>query len=558
MRIIKKTILVLLVIAMGTMCISGCTFLAGVQTAKPQSEPLPETTSAEANLYAHGDCIYTAAGLAVEDAALDEAGNIVDLEGAVLVAAENVSAFTYPTQIRPANEDDFTQSLVAELFGENQIATHPKEFRITFTAENADTVNRSVTIESYDPGAIYFPYDLNKDLLAENVVEPKDNALPSITIDLDENGMSEIVMIGSFEGEHELVAKNVFGEEIGRFTVTLIPEYSSEVEPDENAETEDGGEHEHEFTTTVIDATEKAQGYTLYTCTICGFSYRDNYTDKLACRHDYMETVIPATFTSGGYTLHTCKICGDTYRDNSTPQLVCSHETSKDTVVAPTCTEQGYTIHECTICHSHTTKDTYTSALGHSWNSGSVTQSATCGAAGTRTYTCTRCGQTKTEPIPATGEHQYRDTVVAPTCAQGGHTVHTCTVCGTSYSDTQTPATGQHSYTSSVVSPDCTHGGHTVHTCSVCGHSYTDTETSALGHDWVGHTELKQVGTEAHNFCKDCGQDFHGWSQSAVGAHVEAHILADPEHAKGGYYSKAVPIYEEVTTYTCSRCGATQ
>lgn len=120
---------------------------------------------------------------------------------------------------------------------------------------------------------------------------------------------------------------------------------------------------------------------------------------------------------------------------------------------------------------------------------------------------------------------------------------------------TQPPA-HTHSYSSSVVAPTCTSGGYTVHTCS-CGASYTDSETAALGHDWVVHTEHVQVGTEVHNICKDCGQDFHGWSQAAVNAHVENHIISD-ETALGGYYSTSVPIYDDITTYTCSRCGATQ
>ena len=39
--------------------------------------------------------------------------------------------------------------------------------------------------------------------------------------------------------------------------------------------------HSHTFTTTKVPATTESQGYTIYQCTGCEFSYRDNYTPKL-------------------------------------------------------------------------------------------------------------------------------------------------------------------------------------------------------------------------------------------------------------------------------------
>ena len=120
---------------------------------------------------------------------------------------------------------------------------------------------------------------------------------------------------------------------------------------------------------------------------------------------------------------------------------------------------------------------------------------------------------------------------------------------------TPTPA-HTHSYSSSVVAPTCTTGGYTLHTCS-CGASYTDSETPALGHDWVAHTEHVQVGMVSHNFCGDCGLDLTaaGMSGGAVAAHCKEHVM---NGGSGRTYSQNVPVYDDVTTYTCSRCGATQ
>ena len=73
-----------------------------------------------------------------------------------------------------------------------------------------------------------------------------------------------------------------------------------------------------------------------------------------------------------------------------------------DVVTAPTCTEQGYTTHTCECDDSFV--DSYVDALGHAWNEGVVTQEPTATQDGVKTYTCTRCGETRTEPIPVTGE----------------------------------------------------------------------------------------------------------------------------------------------------------
>ncbi len=37
----------------------------------------------------------------------------------------------------------------------------------------------------------------------------------------------------------------------------------------------------HKYTTTVIAPTINSEGYTLHKCSVCGNSYKDNYTDKL-------------------------------------------------------------------------------------------------------------------------------------------------------------------------------------------------------------------------------------------------------------------------------------
>ena len=116
-------------------------------------------------------------------------------------------------------------------------------------------------------------------------------------------------------------------------------------------------------------------------------------------------------------------------------------------------------------------------------------------------------------------------------------------------------------------------------------------QTKTIHHDAVTQTQtvvdqeaydeqVPQYTTESHNFCSDCNQDFHGWSQSAVTQHVKQHALND-ENPKGGYHSGLVQVlsgyqtihhdavthqeqvvvqqaYDETVSdgYKCSECGA--
>lgn len=59
---------------------------------------------------------------------------------------------------------------------------------------------------------------------------------------------------------------------IRSFVCTCGSTYAEEIEPDVN---------KHSFQATVIPATETTQGYTIYRCVRCNYSYNDNYTPAL-------------------------------------------------------------------------------------------------------------------------------------------------------------------------------------------------------------------------------------------------------------------------------------
>ena len=127
-------------------------------------------------------------------------------------------------------------------------------------------------------------------------------------------------------------------------------------------------------------------------------------------------------------------------------------------------------------------------------------------------------------------------------------------------SDTASTQTPQHAhnYVLSPVSPTCTSGGYTLYTCS-CGDSFIADETDALGHDWEAHTENIPVRQEPHEICCDCGLDLtaNGIAGSAIADHSKNHVLSD-DNASGRTLSVLVDVCEDVTSYTCTRCGASK
>lgn len=106
-----------------------------------------------------------------------------------------------------------------------------------------------------------------------------------------------------------------------------------------NAEIDDFIVHECEYyyTEQVTKPTCTADGYTTYTCDVCGDSYTGNETDALGHKfvdgvcsecgvadthtHNYTPKVTDPTCTADGYTTYTCEECGDSYTDNKTDAL---------------------------------------------------------------------------------------------------------------------------------------------------------------------------------------------------------------------------------------------
>ena len=112
-----------------------------------------------------------------------------------------------------------------------------------------------------------------------------------------------------------------------------------------------------------------------------------------------------------------------------------------------------------------------------SWDKGEITKEATCAEEGIRTYTCSICHKTKTEAIPATGQHTMVTVVDRKaTCGKAGSEHQECSVChGNKSAETVIPATGKHAWGEWKVTKAATALAKGVQTrsCNVCGEKQT-------------------------------------------------------------------------------------
>ena len=291
-------------------------------------------------------------------------------------------------------------------------------------------------------------------------------------------------------------------------------------------------EHAYEKVVTAPNCT--AQGYTTYTCSVCGNTYNGDYVDALG--HDWKA----ATCTDP----KTCARCDITEGQPN------GHN-HKTVVTAPTCTEKGYTTHTCSAC-GDSFVDTYVDAKGHTPGTAveENRKEATCDAAGSfdKVTYCTACQvelSREKQTIPMKG-HAYKDTVTAPTCTEQGYTTHTCSVCGNVVKDSYTAALGHNFGEWTVVKETCTENGsktrscsrcdkvetevipapgheykivkteatcetdgYTTHTCAACGHSYVTDEVKALGHKYSYEVTTKptlEAAGKVEGICERCGK----------------------------------------------------
>ena len=299
----------------------------------------------------------------------------------------------------------------------------------------------------------------------------------------------------------------------------------------------------HTYTSAVTEPTCTQDGYTAYTCSVCG----DYYTVAItALGHDYEAVVTDPTCTQDGYTTYTCTRCGDSYTADETDAL--GHSFGEwEIIVSAACETEGSMQRTCTVCGYTETQSI--AATGHDWeDSYTVDVEATCETDGSQSIHCKNCDAVKdSEVIPATG-HSYEGVVTTePTCTEEGVMTYTCSVCGKSYTES-IAATG-HTYEGEITEEaTCTESGEIVYTCIYGDDSYTEV-IPATGHSYVSTVTIEPTCTDEGVMtytCSVCG-DSYTESIAATGHTYEA-----------GEFEWNNDCSAATLTFTCSVCGDVQ
>ena len=151
-----------------------------------------------------------------------------------------------------------------------------------------------------------------------------------------------------------------------------------------------------------------------------------------AIGHDWgdWEVTTPAACEEEGVETRTCK--NDPKHTETRKIDAIGHDWGDWEVTTPAaCEEEGVETRTCKIDSKHT-ETRKTEATGHDWDNGTVTKPATCAEDGAKTYKCINagCTETKTEKIPATGNHTYETVITKAKPGADGSIVEKCAVCG--------------------------------------------------------------------------------------------------------------------------------
>ena len=281
------------------------------------------------------------------------------------------------------------------------------------------------------------------------------------------------------------------------------------------------------------------------TCTLCGYTEVVNNPNA---QHSYVAEVIAPTCTQEGYTVFTCSVCGDTYTSEYKAAL--GHEPFEIKATAPTCQVEGKTAgSQCARCHLILKEQEPIAVLPHEYDGGKITTAPTCITRGIKTFTCRNCDASYTEEVPLIAHH-YEKSVKEPTCTEGGYTTFTCSYCHDTYRGEETAMSAHVSQVIPAVAATCTSEGSTEGSrCAVCGLVLeAPQKTEKLSHQYDSGVVTKKAtcqaaGTMTYS-CKNCEASYEK-------------AIAKIGHNYGNVVKKAASFSQNgVVNNECSMCHA--
>ena len=212
-------------------------------------------------------------------------------------------------------------------------------------------------------------YDLNRFMDGSNIEEPMGGMF---CIWADYPGRETEQQIGAaIRLVLRAMAMRMEGLEIDDLDTSVVPGGFNE----DGTIAESGDEKPHEHTAgeavqeNVVEATCTAAGSyeSVVYCTACGEELSRETVTVNALGHDYVvHEIVPPTCTKSGYTVYKCTRCGKTYKDDPVEP---EHKWDEGTVTAPTCSELGYTTYTCTLCGlEYVDEASWVPTIPHDWN----------------------------------------------------------------------------------------------------------------------------------------------------------------------------------------------
>ena len=164
----------------------------------------------------------------------------------------------------------------------------------------------------------------------------------------------------------------------------------------------------HNIISEIFEPTCTEMGYTIYTCTDCGYKEKTEYKETLS--HNFDSYVVNPTCEDDGYIVYTCANCGYTYTEeaNEENKLFAKGHSGEDNPVIIISVNDGGNICEdgykkeyvCRYCLKHVYKVEVVEGHGHTVIDGVVKVEPTDTTPGELYGYCPTCGKYVTVVIP--------------------------------------------------------------------------------------------------------------------------------------------------------------